>query len=84
MLVVKGQHEISHPNSPAEWSVQWSSCATIAPLPDIYVKAHFCMVGSPAPLPIHPVWAPAMCREMPPWEEAVGAQSLPLCSELTH
>lgn len=35
VLMVEGQHEISHPNSPAECSVGQSSCVTIAPLLDM-------------------------------------------------
>lgn len=84
MLVVERQREISHPNSPAECNAMQSSCVTITALLDIYVKAHFCVVSSPAALPIPPMWAPAKCWEMLSWEEAVGAQSLSPCSELTH
>lgn len=54
MLVVEGQHEISHPNSPDEQGVGQSCRVTITAFLDIYVKAHFCMVSSAAPSPSIP------------------------------
>ena len=53
----EGQHETSHPNSPAEWSETWgaraSSCATISPCQAPILKETL-LYGEPSSSPPQP------------------------------